>query len=178
MTFPIFYQGRILFRNGKPAFSANCCCDVNYTHKSCIVVRLGGVGTPDDIDVTPPLRGSGGGLGKIVFHGNSKDTEFVPFGSQYHTIYWIIEYCGVASTDADVYEVELEQWARNDGMIALTGFPDNIVGTSYSDKLLSCSDEVCNEIIDQLRAPPGVPFVRTIFTPLQPRVRCPNAIIT
>jgi hypothetical protein len=27
MGFPIFYQGKILFRNGKPAFSIDCCCD-------------------------------------------------------------------------------------------------------------------------------------------------------
>jgi len=27
MGFPIFYNGKILFRNGKPAFSVNCCCD-------------------------------------------------------------------------------------------------------------------------------------------------------
>jgi len=24
--FPIYYNGKILFRNGKPAFSRNCCC--------------------------------------------------------------------------------------------------------------------------------------------------------
>jgi len=27
MGFPIFYNGKILFRNGKPAFSVDCCCD-------------------------------------------------------------------------------------------------------------------------------------------------------
>lgn len=26
MSFPIFYQGKILFREGKPAFSLACCC--------------------------------------------------------------------------------------------------------------------------------------------------------
>jgi len=26
MGFPIYYQGKILFRNGKPAFSTRCCC--------------------------------------------------------------------------------------------------------------------------------------------------------
>ena len=26
MGFPIFYNGKILFRNGKPAFSTRCCC--------------------------------------------------------------------------------------------------------------------------------------------------------
>lgn len=34
MTFPIFYQGKILFRDGKPAFSINCCCDEDEL-KSC-----------------------------------------------------------------------------------------------------------------------------------------------
>jgi hypothetical protein len=27
MGFPIYYKGKILFRNGKPAFSVDCCCD-------------------------------------------------------------------------------------------------------------------------------------------------------
>jgi len=27
MGFPIYYRGKILFRNGKPAFSTRCCCD-------------------------------------------------------------------------------------------------------------------------------------------------------
>jgi hypothetical protein len=27
MAFPIYYQGQILFRNGSPAMSLDCCCD-------------------------------------------------------------------------------------------------------------------------------------------------------
>lgn len=171
----VFFQGRPLFRDGKIAMSLDCCC-VPATHKRCLVVRLGAVGRPDDISVEPPLRGSLGGRGKIVFHGNSKDTEFLPFGSQYHNIYWIIEYCAVSLDDAFVYEVELERWAAIVGMGALAGTPDETGNTSYADVLPSCSDFHANQIIDQLAAPPGVPFVRTIFTPLQPRVRCPDAI--
>ncbi len=171
----VFFQGKPLFREGSIAMNVNCCC-VPATHKRCILVRLGAVGHPNDIDVTPPLRGSVGGRGKIVFHGNSKDTEFEPFGTQYHTIYWIIEYCAVSIDDASVYESELEIWARFDGMIALTGEPDPVTLTSYAEVLVNCGDTVCNEVLDQLRAPPGVPFERTIFTPLLPRTRCPDAI--
>lgn len=171
----VFYQGRPLFRDGKIAMSLDCCC-VPATHKRCIVVRLAAVGQPNDISVTPPLRGSLGGRGKIVFHGNSKDTEFTPFGSQYHSIAWIIEYCAVSLDDAFIYEGELEVWASTEGMTALTGVPDTSGDTSFADVLPSCSDFHANEVIDELRAPPGVPFIRTIFTPLQPRVRCPDAI--
>ena len=35
MGFPIFYQGKILFRNGKPAFSTRCCCDPSPCVEDC-----------------------------------------------------------------------------------------------------------------------------------------------
>ena len=35
MTFPIYYNGKILFRNGKPATSTNCCCGCFFTFPCC-----------------------------------------------------------------------------------------------------------------------------------------------
>jgi hypothetical protein len=35
MGFPIYYNGKILFRNGKPAFSTRCCCGPSPCVEDC-----------------------------------------------------------------------------------------------------------------------------------------------
>jgi hypothetical protein len=81
MGFPIFYQGKILFRQGKPAFSVNCCCEpspcvedcgifINGNHLDVRTLRLK-IGSFDD----SALRGGTSAvavdpLGEIEYLGN------------------------------------------------------------------------------------------------------------
>ena len=59
MAFPIFKDGKILFRNGKPAFSTRCCCNTPKCPFENVVML--------DIEVT-----SGGGPGTFM------DGEYMP----------------------------------------------------------------------------------------------------
>jgi hypothetical protein len=43
MGFPIYYNGKILFRNGKPAFSTRCCCGPP-SPEACRIDCIGAIG--------------------------------------------------------------------------------------------------------------------------------------
>jgi len=87
-----FYKDKLLYVDGKLAFSPACCCNVPCNRR--VYVLSVSAGSPFYVDPPqPPLRTGNGGRSYIMFDGYAYDTYSSPAGSAYRTRTWTIEFC-------------------------------------------------------------------------------------
>jgi len=99
MVFPVFYNGKVLFRDGSPAMSVACCCDnCNLTqyqdYAICYANNDEAEGKADPADPPwPPC-------GLIYYEGRVRDTlgpcegtPPVPAGYYYYGYLWLLRIC-------------------------------------------------------------------------------------
>ena len=95
MAFPIYYEGKILFRDGQPAFSTDCCCPVcigcRYYYYSFAIVgdvdwRAGPAPEPDDT---------------VNYYAGQRSTSVDdPIFTAYNTHLWLWEACEYVGNEA------------------------------------------------------------------------------
>jgi len=158
MPWPIFLDGKILFRHGRPAFSVKCCCGV-CRYSVQYQVTLSESSTYPGIPADPPIPE----FGTLIYHGRVRDTISDPIGSRYWTHLWVIELCIPEGDDQFVidYTNELNDWkdaAVPTGAILGSGEDARAIDDIKADFLNT--PDAPNQQVDDLLGPnprPGCP---------------------
>lgn len=112
MPWPIFYDGKILFRNGQLAFSKACCCGTSYT--PCCFESFGA--RSSDLDLIVTIRSTCSAL-----DGEEFDLPFL--GEWFSNVNWARGSVGAEGDPGPVvvggcvsFEVQLQCQATEDGV--------------------------------------------------------------
>jgi len=139
--FPIYYQGSILFRNGRPAMSTKCCCcpSTSLTYFLCFGDNNG---YRDIADQEFPQ------CAEIFYKGRVRDTlgsydgSGVPDGTYYYGFLWLVRVCLYApdtQEQAECFELFLSgvldanpgnkyTWGSAEGSV-IAGLKDSCLST-------------------------------------------------